>query len=43
MKISLKMEPIEVFYLSTNFMEIDEITEKEFLNIFNKILHFLFK
>ncbi len=37
MKISLKMEPLEVFLLSTNFMEIDEITEAEFLNIFNKI------
>ena len=37
MKISLKMEPLEVFLLSTNFMEIDEITEAEFLDIFNEI------
>ncbi len=37
MKISLRLEPLEIFLLGTNFMEIDEITEEKFLKLFKKI------
>lgn len=37
MKLSLQLEPLEYFLLGTNFMDIDEITEQEFLKLFKKI------